>query len=229
MSSVTSGNSEYEIEDFILIQDNALPEKVCEAWVEETNRIGLDFLRRFKMDAVTKPLGFVSPDATDDRDIKDRIFRSDDMDFPLSANISPMHVPMMTTMQGILQMGTVAYVDKYHALYKLGILTMPYFKYHVVQPTGGYHALHSEWTTQRPDNCRILVWHLSLTTHEKQGEMEFLYQHKRIDPKAGRLIIWPAGFTHYHKGNIMRDEEKHYITGWFYLDPDPQGISYSKQ
>ena len=68
-----------------------------------------------------------------------------------------------------------------------------------------------------PAKDMMLVWHLSLTSHKNEGELEFKYYDKRIEPKAGRLIMWPAGFTHTHRGNCIRsDTQKHYMTGWWF-------------
>ena len=41
----------------------------------------------------------------------------------------------------------------------------------------------------------------------------------RIEPKVGQLTIWPAGFTHKHRGNPPLEGQKTYITGWFELTP----------
>ena len=94
------------------------------------------------------------------------------------------------------------------------------FKHHIVEKHGGYHTWHHERGAMHEGiSNRVLVWHLSLTTHENEGELEFLYLGHRIEPKAGRLLIWPAGFTHVHRGNPIRtDTEKHYITGWFLMN-----------
>ena len=35
------------------------------------------------------------------------------------------------------------------------------------------------------------------------------------NPEVGKLLIWPAGFTHMHRGNPPLEGEKMYITGWF--------------
>ena len=96
----------------------------------------------------------------------------------------------------------------------------PIMKYHIVSQGGGYHAWHHEWVVSDPlTQSRVLAWHLSLTTHEEEGELEFLYQGRRIAPKAGRMIIFPAAWTHVHRGNSIRKNEsqKHYLTGWWYI------------
>ena len=97
----------------------------------------------------------------------------------------------------------------------------PLMKYHIVSQHGGYHSWHKEWIGCRyPQKDMVLVWHFSLTSHKNEGELEFKYYDHRIEPKAGRLLIWPTGFTHMHRGNPIRsDSQKHYLTGWWYLHP----------
>ena len=35
------------------------------------------------------------------------------------------------------------------------------------------------------------------------GETEYLYYKKRIQPERGKLLIWPAGMTHCHRGGLV--------------------------
>ncbi len=210
----------YEIDDFILTQHKAIPQDACESWVKHTNE-NIEVLKQFK---INLEIGFGEQESPGVR-IRHRVERSDDFNFPLSVTQSEMHMEILNVITGVVNAGILQYIETYPHLNNLGNLTNPQSKYHIVGPMGGYHKLHAEWYGSRPDSCRILVWHLSLTTHQDQGELEFLHQGKRIAPEAGRLIIFPAGFTHVHKGNIMRTEFKHYITGWVYADPEyrPEG------
>jgi hypothetical protein len=48
---------------------------------------------------------------------------------------------------------------------------------------------------------------------EEGGETEWLYQQLKIQPKAGRVVIWPGSFTHMHRGNPPM-ENKYIATGW---------------
>jgi hypothetical protein len=77
----------------------------------------------------------------------------------------------------------------------------------------GYHMWHSE-TTNRELCTRILAWTLYLNDVEEGGETEFLYYPKRIKPKAGTFVLWPAGFTHTHRGNPPISNTKYIVTGW---------------
>jgi hypothetical protein len=80
-------------------------------------------------------------------------------------------------------------------------------------PGGGYHVWHYE-SGARSECNRLLAWMLYLNDVEEGGETEFLYLHKRIKPKTGTLIIWPAGFTHTHRGNPPLSGDKYVVTGW---------------
>ena len=87
-------------------------------------------------------------------------------------------------------------------------------------PGGGYHLWHCEQNAGDMGN-RVLAYSLYLNTLEKDsaGETEFLYQKLRVPPKQNSIAIWPAAYTHTHRGNVVHgDKAKYIITGWFYLD-----------
>ena len=83
---------------------------------------------------------------------------------------------------------------------------------------GGYHVWHGEQGNGDQAN-RGLVYMLYLNTlpAEANGETEFLYQQRRINPVGNTMVLWPAAFTHAHRGNpVYGDNTKYIITGWFY-------------
>lgn len=85
-------------------------------------------------------------------------------------------------------------------------------------PGKGYHVWHSEKYINEP--FRVLVYSLYLNTLEPEeaGETEFLYQKLRIRPEENMMVIWPAAFTHAHRGNVVHGKNNKYIiTGWFNL------------
>ena len=79
-------------------------------------------------------------------------------------------------------------------------------------PTEGYHDWHSESNNIACQN-RTLVWSVYFNDINDSGETEFLYQKKRIKPKAGRVLIFPGSFTHLHRGNPPY-KPKYIATGW---------------
>ena len=87
-------------------------------------------------------------------------------------------------------------------------------------PGGGYHVWHAEQGNGDHAN-RGLVYMLYLNTLDKEqaGETEFLYQQERYHPEENTMIIWPASYTHTHRGNtVFGNRSKYIITGWFHYD-----------
>ena len=78
---------------------------------------------------------------------------------------------------------------------------------------GGYHIWHFE-SMNREVSSRFLTWILYLNDVHEGGETEFLYQSMRVKPEQGTLVIWPAAFTHTHRGNPPLSNEKYIVTGW---------------
>jgi hypothetical protein len=105
------------------------------------------------------------------------------------------------------------YADKFSIISEMAEHTNPSIKVQKTLPGGGYHVWHAE-VMNRGNTPRLLVWTLYLNDVEEGGETEFLYQHKRVKPKAGTLVIWPSGFTHTHRGNPPLSGNKYIMTGW---------------
>ena len=93
-------------------------------------------------------------------------------------------------------------------------LTSWMFKIHSVGVGQGYHVFHQEHMKQQY-NDRVLAFMTYLNTPDGGGETEFLFQHKRCEPITGRTLIWPAFFTHLHRGNPVLKGRKVYLTGWY--------------
>lgn len=105
------------------------------------------------------------------------------------------------------------YTDKYSILNDYD----QHFNYEIkIQKTeigGGYHLWHSE-NMLRVLSPRLLVWTVYLNDVAEGGETEFLYQHRRVKAEAGSCMIFPANFTHPHRGNPPLSNDKYIITGW---------------
>lgn len=88
------------------------------------------------------------------------------------------------------------------------------------KPGGGYHVWHGE-QGDKDSSSRVLVYMLYLNTllPEEAGETEFLYQRQRYTPTENTMVIWPAAYTHAHRGNtVFGERSKYIVTGWFYYD-----------
>jgi len=85
-------------------------------------------------------------------------------------------------------------------------------------PTEGYHIWHLEHSSHKFDSKRAFVYSVYLNDVEEGGETEFLHFSKRVKPKAGRIVIWPAAFPYLHRGNPPLSGEKYILTSWMMLD-----------
>jgi hypothetical protein len=88
-----------------------------------------------------------------------------------------------------------------------------------IQKTKKY-GNYSRWHTEQGGGAgwdqatRVLVWSVYLNDVPEAGETEFLFQQKRIKPIEGNLLVWPASYTHLHRGNPPIGGNKYIITGW---------------
>ena len=104
------------------------------------------------------------------------------------------------------------YVNEYEALMEYRYQQV-YLNVQRTKPGEGYHSFHVE-NGSMGTNRRVAATMMYLNTVEEGGETEFLYQHKRFKPVAGQVLIWPAGFTHVHRGLPPLKGEKFIATSW---------------
>jgi hypothetical protein len=105
------------------------------------------------------------------------------------------------------------YAEKYSALNDLGVHDLSHVKVQRTEPGQGYHIWHCE-QDDKVRAGRILTFILYLNDDFEAGETEFLYLQERVQPKQGRLVIFPGAYTHYHRGNPPLGSDKYIITGW---------------
>lgn len=83
--------------------------------------------------------------------------------------------------------------------------------------SGGYPAWHCEVgpVDLRSEYLhRVLLWTIYLNEGFEEGETEFLFQHRKVRPTTGRLLIAPTAFTHTHRGNRPGGRDKYIATSW---------------
>tara|TARA_R110000782_G_scaffold197423_1_gene286531 strand:+ start:69 stop:611 length:543 start_codon:yes stop_codon:yes gene_type:complete len=105
------------------------------------------------------------------------------------------------------------YINKYNIISNL--ITQDCHLIQHYKKGGGYFKTHYE----RSDIYSIrreLVYMLYCNDVEKGGTY-FPLQKKELQCKKGDLIIWPAFFTHPHRGVISTKQEKYIVTGWFQI------------
>jgi hypothetical protein len=112
-----------------------------------------------------------------------------------------------------------AYTEQFSVL-KDGKVRGTAMKMQRTDPGGGYHIWHGEQGNGEHAE-RVLVYMLYLNTlaQEEAGETEFLYQQRRLQPTENMMVVWPAAFTHAHRGNtVFGERSKYIVTGWFYYE-----------
>ena len=193
-------------ENFVGVYDAVYPEGYCEHLISEFDRLEADGVgsSRQKAEGVNRHLKddhhiFINGrnmnfEAFKDRNVKDIFFEN-------------------------LQKCYDSYVEQYSVL-KNNVIRGDTMKLQRTAPGGGYHVWHGE-QAGGPNANRVLVYMLYLNTLplESAGETEFLYQQKRYSPVANRMLVWPAAYTHAHRGNtVFGQQAKYVVTGWFYYD-----------
>lgn len=100
--------------------------------------------------------------------------------------------------------------------------------WHIIQPTnlqhyppgGGYKVFHTERVSAiPPSSTRHLVFMTYLNDVTDAGGTEFFYQKVTVQPRKGLTLVWPADWTHTHRGIVSPTQEKFIVTGWFNYVP----------
>ena len=73
---------------------------------------------------------------------------------------------------------------------------------------------------------RIFAWMTYLNDVEIKDGGSTLFSHYDLDiqPRKGLTLIWPAEWTHAHKGNLLKAESKYIITGWMHFPSDHNSL-----
>ena len=190
-----------EINDFIGVFDNAATNEYCDSLVnffERMQRIGKTVSRK-KYEGVS----------ANDKDNSLYFFTREDDPLIVDQQLFVLN-PFVETIQKCYQL----YVEKYGTIESLDRhLLNPDIKLQKTLPGEGFHVWHCE-VGGIPVARRFLLCMLYLNDIDEGGETEFLYQHKRIKPVKGRIVICPTSFTHTHRGNPPLNTAKYMINGW---------------
>lgn len=104
------------------------------------------------------------------------------------------------------------YVNEFPQLQETNRHTINCFKIQKTLPGQGYHIWHHEHSAHNSN--RIGTYIVYLNDVLEGGETEFLHQSRRVKPTQGTVVIWPAAYTHMHRGNPPLSGEKYIMTGW---------------
>ncbi len=107
------------------------------------------------------------------------------------------------------------------------LFILPIFNLQRYAPNEGFKQWHCDWTTTNeatePVN-RVLAWILYCNNLPSAGT-EFYWQNHHEDAIRGKLLIFPAGPSHIHKGRISHTHTKTIATGWINAGKEKSYIS----
>ncbi len=113
-----------------------------------------------------------------------------------------------------LNKGLTEYIQKFDVLNHVNRFELTTFNMQRYFHSEGFYGWHCERDGRKEYMNRMLVWMFYLND-VKDGGTEFLYQKHKIEAEQGKLVIWPAEWTHTHRGVISNNQTKYILTGWF--------------
>ena len=92
----------------------------------------------------------------------------------------------------------------------------PIFNLQRYAPGEGFKRWHCDWTISDEATepvHRVLAWILYCNSVEEAGT-EFHWQQHHEEAERGKLVIFPAGPSHIHRGRVNHTASKTIATGW---------------
>lgn len=202
-------NTNYKIDNFIMEWENFMDKTQCDDYIQSferakdsgftANRFNSHNLKRHHVDDTQ----LYSQDVIE----ANKMLGVDDLTYE---SFSKM---FRSFMEKFWTEAYSEYANKYSYILDTKKHAIRLLKIQKTEVGGGYHSWHTE-NTALDLSGRLLTFTLYLNDINDGGETEFLYYPKRVTPKAGKLVMWPAGFTHTHRGNPPLKDTKYILTGW---------------
>ena len=206
--------------NFIEIYEKAVPKKICEYFIkffETQDKLGNTW-------AGTMGGGHVKKSWKNCTDLN---IRRDEKVKEYKAYDNPKHLKMLKSYEKLVDNKFGEYFNKYNSGLGVGPDTMNFYSckdvdngplMHRYEPPGeGFHVWHADWGPWGgAATHRLVVGMLYLNDVREGGETEFYHQGISIQPKQGTIVVWPAYFTHTHRGNAPISNTKYIINKWGY-------------
>lgn len=206
--------------DFIKVYPNAVSEKICDALVKDW-----DILQVPHKEGDTEESRGIRKDIQLRNDTAIQLDHGHIRDTEEIVAAKKAHYMKMMDIVGL---NTSMYIEEFQMNIPFPLeLIGCQFQQYKAEERGGYYAFHYECVGGQHDTItrRALAWMVYLNdVPEGEGETEFLFQGVRLQPKKGDLVIFPAGFTHIHRGNPVYTTDKYITTGW-QCWPTPEVVS----
>lgn len=196
-------------ENFIMSIENAIDESICN-----------DLISFFENNPNLHTFGSVLYGEEDKVDFE--IKKSTDITIFENKAPSDFYSPLFTNFINCLSDQITKYVDYYSFETDLGevgvksLAKISYEKCYNIQrylPGEGFYHWHCENGAIK-DSYRQLVWMVYLNTVTDDGGTEFKFQNHVESAEVGKVVIWPAFWTHLHRGIPSKTQTKYIATGW---------------
>ena len=186
----------YEIEknSFICAEDNALPDQLCDEIVAFFEHSQLKLEGRV-IDSAGKHVVNTKAKISMDHDLSGETGLGSEIDQELYR---------------LVGRAFNTYVDMFGVLKAFSVYDTGYFLTRYSKDEGFYDwhiDAGNDATINRLFSCLIY-----LNTVEEGGETEFFYQKVSVKPAKGRLILFPAAWTHLHRGVVPVSGDKYIMT-----------------
>ena len=180
-------------QNFISIYDDILSKEYCDIIINEFES---------KLDRHRK--GTVGNNV-----VKPKVKKSTDISYRTTNNCDTVSIILNT-----LELGINEYRNNYPDVDHIGSWTIdPLFNIQKYEPNEAYFGTHCECASLRSSK-RVLAWMFYLNTINDNGGTRFPTYDLTINARMGRLVIWPAYWTHQHHGIVSETETKYIATGW---------------
>ena len=96
------------------------------------------------------------------------------------------------------------------------LFVCPLFNLQRYAPGEGFYSWHCDWSLEAEatePQRRVLAWILYCDSLPAGGT-EFHWQHHHEEAEKGKLLIFPAGLSHIHRGRVSQEHSKTIATGW---------------
>ena len=179
--------------NFIGIYDNALPNEQCQIIIDE-------FEDNKHQQVVGRSGGGIKPD----------VKKSTDIVYYTTDNFKTTKI-ITSSLEKYIE----EYKKEYPEVNKLRDWRFcEGFNVQRYKPKEGYYKPHCEVVGMNGRENRVLVWMYYLNDLENGGT-KFTNYNMIVHAKKGRLVIWPAYWTHTHCGVISNNQTKYISTGWY--------------
>jgi hypothetical protein len=84
----------------------------------------------------------------------------------------------------------------------------------------GYYHFHDDFNTMIDlgrVHYRRLTYLFYLNDVVEGGETQ-IWSHYKVQPRAGRILLFPASWTYPHRGCVPLSDNKYIATGWLYAE-----------